>query len=369
MRILVATDAFRPQVNGVVRSLESLAKSAPAFGAEIDFLSPQGFPTIPLPTYGEIRLALAGQKAVARRVAQRPVDHIHIATEGPVGLAARRFCLNQRLPFTTSYHTRFPEYIAARTPIPERLTYALLRRFHNAGDGTMVSTPSLARELEGRGFARLMQWSRGVDNIAFNPAKRVAWDLPKPIFLYAGRLAPEKNLEAFLKLKLPGSKVIVGDGPSRHGLSKAYPEAHFLGVRKGEDLCSLYASADVFVFPSKTDTFGMVLLEALASGLPVAAFPVLGPLDVIGDSGAGVLDDDLRAACLRALDIPRDRARAHAETYTWAHATRQFLANIVTAKTAHAARHSSAPGPSETSVVEPSGKKSEFLRQRQTIEP
>jgi glycosyltransferase involved in cell wall biosynthesis len=367
MRILIATDAFRPQVNGVVRSLESLAKCAPEFGATIDFLSPQGFPTIPLPTYGEIRLALAGQNAVARHIAQNPLDHIHIATEGPVGLAARRYCLNRGVPFTTSYHTRFPEYIAARTPIPEWLTYSLLRRFHNASAGTMVSTPTLARELGGRGFKRLMQWSRGVDHVAFNPSKRVAWDLPKPIFLYAGRLAPEKNLEGFLALDLPGSKVIVGDGPSRRALSKAFPDAHFLGVRKGDDLCSLYASADVFVFPSKTDTFGMVLLEALASGLPVAAFPVLGPLDVIGDSGAGVLDTDLRAACLAALDIPRDKARAHAETYTWAHATRQFLDNIAAAKTG--ARQSATVGPAAKIVGEPSGKKGEFLRQRQPIEP
>jgi glycosyltransferase involved in cell wall biosynthesis len=368
MRILIATDAFRPQVNGVVRSLESLARFAPAFGAEIEFLSPGGFPTIPLPTYGEIRLALAGPGAVAKRLARSPVDHVHIATEGPVGLAARRHCLRRGLPFTTSYHTRFPEYIAARSPVPEWLTYALLRRFHNAGAGTMVSTPSLARELDARGFARLMQWSRGVDPIAFNPAKRLAWDLPRPIFLYAGRLAPEKNIEGFLALDLPGSKVVVGEGPSRQALGKAYPQAIFLGLRRGDDLATLYASADVFVFPSKTDTFGMVLLEALASGLPVAALPVLGPLDVIGDSGAGILDHDLRAACLAALDIPRERARAHAETYTWANATRQFLANVASAKAAHGARHGIDPA-AKPGAGRASGKKRELLRQRQPIEP
>jgi glycosyltransferase involved in cell wall biosynthesis len=367
MRILVATDAFRPQVNGVVRSLESLARSAPAFGAEIEFLSPHGFPTIPLPTYGEIRLALAGPGAVAKRLARSPVDHVHIATEGPVGLATRRYCLGRGLPFTTSYHTRFPEYIAARSPVPEWLTYSLLRRFHNASAGTMVSTPTLARELSAKGFARLMQWSRGVDHIAFNPSKRVAWDLPRPIFLYAGRLAPEKNIEGFLSLDLPGSKVVVGEGPSRQALRRAFPKAVFLGLRRGDDLASLYASADVFVFPSKTDTFGMVLLEALASGLPVAALPVLGPLDVIGDSGAGVLDHDLRAACLAALEIPRDRARAHAETYTWANATRQFLNNISSAKAAQAARRGAEPVGKTGS--EASGKKGEFLRQGQPIKP
>ncbi len=362
MRILVATDAFRPQVNGVVRSLEALATAAPAFGAQIRFLTPALFPTVPLPTYGEIRLALTSERSAARHIAASAVDHVHIATEGPVGLAARRFCLRRGLPFTTSYHTRFPEYIAARTPIPARLTYALLRRFHNAGDGTMVSTPSLARELAGRGFTRLMHWSRGVDTQAFDPARRIALDLPKPVFLYAGRLAPEKNLESFLALDLPGSKVVVGDGPSGAALRRRYPQAHFLGVQRGESLAALYASADVFVFPSRTDTFGMVLLEALASGLPVAAFPVLGPLDVVGGSGAGVLDEDLRAACLAALDIPRALARAHAETFTWDRATRQFLDNVAAAKATCGARCGAARAGA-------SSKEAQLLRQRQAIKP
>ena len=216
-----------------MRSLEALAAEAPACGASIAFLSPQGFPTIPLPTYGEIRLALVGQRAVARAIATMPADHIHIATEGPVGLAARRFCLNRGLAFTTSYHTRFPEYIAARSPIPASVSYAVLRRFHNAGDAIMVSTPSLARELGARGFARLMQWSRGVDHALFTPTRRVAWDLPKPIFLYAGRLAPEKNVEAFLRLDLPGSKVVVGEGPSRPALQRIDPAARFPRAANG----------------------------------------------------------------------------------------------------------------------------------------
>lgn len=343
MRILVATDAFRPQINGVVRSLEQLAQAAEDRGVEIAFLSPQGFPTIPLPTYQEIRLAVTGVRGVARRIALlekggRPIDHFHVATEGPVGHAVRRYCLRRDLPFTTSYHTRFPEYIAARSPVPRVLTYAYLRHFHNAGDGTMVATPSLAKELSGRGFRRLMQWSRGVDHVRFHPAKRQPFDLPRPIFLYAGRLAPEKELDRFLALDLPGSKVIAGDGPSAEALRRLYPQAHFLGMRTGEDLAQTYASADVFVFPSRTDTFGMVLLEAMASGLPVAALPVPGPIDVVGTSGAGVLDDDLRAAALAALDIPRETARAHAESFTWAKATEQFLTNIATARSDHSDR-------------------------------
>ena len=364
MRILVATDAFRPQVNGVVRSLEALGRTAPDFGAEIAFLDPSAFPTIPLPTYREIPLALTGSRGAAARIEALAggaggFDHIHIATEGPVGLATRRVCLRNRQPFTTSYHTRFPEYVAARSPVPEALTYRLLRWFHGASDGTMVSTPSLAAELSARGFTHLMPWSRGVDAARFHPSNREAEEvygaLPRPIFLYAGRLAPEKNLDAFLSLELPGSKVIIGDGPSAATLRRTYPAAHFLGVQVGDALARAYASADVFVFPSRTDTFGMVLLEAMASGLPVAALPVPGPLDVVGDSGAGILDADLRAACLAALDISRDHARAHAETFTWANATRQFLENIAVARANRGARGAS-------------GEQGQLLRQRKFIE-
>jgi glycosyltransferase involved in cell wall biosynthesis len=332
MRILVATDAWKPQVNGVVRSLESLAHALRELGAEIEFLTPQGFATVPLPTYAEIRLALISRRAVERRLEGPAFDHIHIATEGPVGFATRRYCLNAKRPFTTSYHTRFPEYIAARTRIPEAITYAVLRRFHNAGYGVMVSTASIAEDLRKRGFQRLMRWSRGVDHNQFNPSRISALDLPRPVFLYAGRLAPEKNVECFLSLDLPGSKLVIGDGPSRRALQAKYPQAHFIGMQGSEALAVYYASADVLVFPSRTDTFGMVLLEALASGLPVAALPVPGPLDVIGTSGAGVLDTDLRAACLAALEIPRERARAHAVTYTWANSARQFLSNIILAR-------------------------------------
>jgi len=344
MRILVATDAWKPQVNGVVRSLESVARALRQFGAEIEFLTPQGFATVPLPTYAEIRLALASRGAVSKRLEGAAIDHIHIATEGPVGFAARRYCLWAKRAFTTSYHTRFPEYIAARTRIPEAVTYALLRRFHNAGSGVMVSTASIAGDLNRRGFQRLMHWSRGVDHSQFNPAKAAAINLPRPVFLYAGRLAPEKNVEAFLALDLPGSKLVVGDGPSRRALEASYPQAQFLGTQASDALAVHYASADVLVFPSRTDTFGMVLLEALACGLPVAALPVPGPLDVIGASGAGVLDMDLRAACLAALEIPRGKARAHALTFTWAKSARQFLDNILLAKATSPLGLASRPG-------------------------
>lgn len=344
MRILVATDAWKPQVNGVVRSLESVARALREFGAEIEFLTPQGFTTVPLPTYGEIRLALASRRAVSKRLEGTAIDHIHIATEGPVGLAARHYCLSAKRPFTTSFHTKFPEYIAARTGIPEALTYALLRRFHNAGSGVMVSTASIADDLNKRGFKRLMHWTRGVDHTQFSPAKACALDLPRPVFLYAGRLAPEKNVEAFLALDLPGSKLIIGDGPSRRSLQASYPQAHFVGSQTSDVLAVHYASADVFVFPSRTDTFGMVILEALSCGLPVAALPVPGPLDVIGSSGAGVLDFDLRAACLAALEIPREKARAHALNFTWSNSAKQFLDNILLAKSVTPRRLIARPG-------------------------
>jgi glycosyltransferase involved in cell wall biosynthesis len=332
MHILVVTEAWKPQVNGVAHSLESVGRALTEIGNRIDFLTPQSFATVPLPTYAEIRLALATPWAVARQIEAVAPEHFHIATEGPLGFAARRYCLRNKRMFTTSYHTRFPEYISARAPIPEKLTYAWLRRFHNASYGVMVATKSIAEDLKSRGFQRLMYWSRGIDHSIFNPAKATILDLPRPIFLFAGRLAPEKNLDAFLALDLPGSKVIAGDGPSRRALEASYPDAHFLGMKDREALAAYYASADVFVFPSLTDTFGNVLIEALACGLPVAAMPVPGPLDVIGASGAGVLDTDLRAACLAALEIPRENARAHGLNFTWAKSARQFFDNVKLAR-------------------------------------
>jgi glycosyltransferase involved in cell wall biosynthesis len=338
MRILVATDAWRPQVNGVVHTLERMAAAAREWQAEIVFLTPQGFPSLPMPTYPDIRLALASPWEVARRIEAAGADHIHIATEGPIGWAARRYCRKRGRLFTTSYHTRFPEYVAARTRLPEVFTYAALRRFHAPAAATLAPTASIKNELTRRGFDRVKVWTRGVDHALYRPRAAGALDLPRPIFLSVGRLAVEKNLEALLELKLPGSVVVVGDGPARSTLERRYPHAHFLGALYGETLARIYASADVFVFPSKTDTFGIVLVEALASGLPVAAFPVAGPLDVIGESGAGALDDDLGAACLAALEIPRERAREYSLRFTWRESARQFLQHIEASRAGGGAR-------------------------------
>jgi glycosyltransferase involved in cell wall biosynthesis len=329
MKIVVATDAWRPQVNGVVQTLEQMsAAAAREFGVACDFVTPQGFATLPLPTYSDIRIALATAGDVGRRIERSGADHVHIATEGPIGWAARSHCLSKGRLFTTGYHTRFPEYIYARTGLPEDWSYAALRTFHAPSGRVMAPTPSIRDELTGRGFSRVVVWSRGVDHALYRPQPGGAFDLPGPIFLYVGRVAVEKNLEAFLGLDLPGSMVVIGDGPARAHLQRRFPKAHFPGARFGEDLARAYASADAFVFPSRTDTFGVVLIEAMACGLPVAAFPVPGPIDVVGESGAGVLSEDLREACLAALEIPRERARQHALGFTWKESARQFLSHI-----------------------------------------
>lgn len=334
MRVLIATDAWHPQVNGVVRTLTSLAAAAKALDVDVDFLTPDGFRSWPLPTYPGLRIALPSAKEIARRIEKAAPEALHIATEGPIGWAARRYCRKRGKLFTTSYHTRFPEYIAARTRLPESIAYAALRHFHAPAAATLAPTTSIKNELTQRGFDRVKVWTRGVDHALYRPRPADAVDLPRPIFLCVGRVAIEKNLEALLDLDLPGSVVIVGEGPARPSLERRYPGAHFLGALYGEALARIYASADVFVFPSKTDTFGIVLIEALASGLPVAAFPVAGPLDVIGESGAGVLDDDLRAACLAALEIPRERAREHSLRFTWRESARQFLQHVETSRAA-----------------------------------
>jgi glycosyltransferase involved in cell wall biosynthesis len=328
MRVLVATDAWRPQINGVVRSLEYLASEAPSFGADIAFLTPGDFRTVPLPGYREIRLALATVGRIERAIKGMRPDSVHIATEGPIGWITRHVCQTRGYPFTTSYHSRFPEYLAARLPVPLKWSYAALRRFHNSGDGIMVGSPTLEQALRAHGFRNLMPWSRGVDADLFRPHSVRPLSFPGPVFLYVGRIAVEKNLDAFLTLDLPGSKVVVGDGPLRASLQSRFPQAYFLGTRTGRALADVYASADVFVFPSLTDTFGMVILEALACGLPVAAFPVMGPLDVIGMSGCGCLDSDLRRAALAALEVPREKCRAYALTFTWRESVRQFLDNV-----------------------------------------
>ena len=330
-RILVVTDAWLPQVNGVVRSIEALVREAPALGVEITILAGNEFRTAPLPTYPQVRVALTRPGAVRRRIEELNPDFIHIATEGPLGLCAWFACRRAGRSFTTCYHTRLPEYLAVRRMAPSKLVYALLRRFHNGGSGMMVSTDTLGRELDKRGFVRLMHWSHGVDCDLFRPRAASIFPFPRPIFLTCARVAIEKNLDAFLSLDLPGSKVVIGDGPARKTLQKRFPRAHFVGEMHGERLAAAYASGDVFVFPSLTDTFGLVLLEALASGLPVAANPVTGPLEVIGDSGAGVLDENLGRAALAALSIPRELARARALTFSLSESARQFVDNVFAA--------------------------------------
>ena len=316
-RILIATDAWAPQVNGVVRTLASLCDQLGDRGHNIKVVSPADFRTLPCPTYPEIRLALASVDSLTATIRDFAPTAIHIATEGPVGLATRRAALRMQRPFTTSFHTRFPEYLKKRAPIPESISYGFLRRFHAPATHCLVPTESMRRQLQARGFDRLVTWTRGVDRRQFRPTEPIALDLPGPVFLTVSRIAPEKNLEAFLDLALPGSKLVVGDGPQLKELMRRYPDVHFAGAKTGEALARYYCAADVFVFPSKTDTFGIVLIEALACGVPVAAYPEPGPLDVIGGTKAGVISDDLRTACLGALTIDRQCALERSRAYSW----------------------------------------------------
>jgi glycosyltransferase involved in cell wall biosynthesis len=331
MRILLATDAWEPQVNGVVRTLTRTVAECRAMGHEVEVVSPDQFKTLPLPTYPEIRLALGAYEPMQERFKAFEPEAIHIATEGPVGLAARRLCLEWKLPFTTSYHTRFPEYVAARFPVPSAAGYAYMRWFHGPSGRVMVATPTMREELDRRGFRNLSPWSRGVDTELFRPGRPVPDVLAgaaRPIFLNVGRVAVEKNIEAFLELDLPGTKVVVGDGPSRETLTAKYPAAIFAGVRFGEELAAFFSAADVFVFPSLTDTFGLVMLEAMAAGAPVAGYPAPGPIDIIPGSGAGFVDEDLRKACLDCLGLERGAVRAYAERFSWRASAEEFFRNL-----------------------------------------
>lgn len=333
MHIVIVTDAWHPQVNGVVRTLEALSAALSARGDTVTLVTPEYFFSAPCPTYPEIRLALLpGRKVAGLLDAARPCD-IHIATEGPLGLAARRYCQRHHLPFTTAYHTRFPEYVHARAHVPLAWSYAFVRWFHNASACVMVATETVEQVLSSRRFSNMSRWTRGVDTVQFCPERRAQkprelQDLEGPIQLYVGRVAVEKNIGAFLKVSVPGHKVVVGDGPQLGSLRKAHPTVLFAGTRYGDELADWYAAADVFVFPSRTDTFGLVLLEALASGVPVAAYPVPGPLDVIGDSHAGALDEDLDIAVEKALTIPRHICRQHADAFSWEASTQQFIDNL-----------------------------------------
>ncbi|WP_422367086.1 glycosyltransferase family 4 protein [Pelagibius sp.] len=328
MRILLASDAWFPQINGVVRTLSRVRQELEAEGHVFEVIAPDQFRTVPCPSYPEIRLAILPGIGLKRRIESFGPDAIHIATEGPIGLAVRNYCVKHKLPFTTSYHTRFPEYLSARIPVSPDLGYRFMRWFHKPSRGIMVATQSMRRELESKGFTGIVDWTRGVDTTLFRPDAPKAIDLPKPVYMYVGRVAVEKNIKAFLDLDLDGSKVVVGDGPQRSQLETEYPEVVFAGAKQGEELAAHYASGDVFVFPSRTDTFGLVMLEALASGMPVAAYPVPGPLDVVDGSGAGVLSEDLAAATRDAIKIPRDHCRAHALTFSWANCAEMFRANL-----------------------------------------
>lgn len=333
LRICIVTDAWSPQVNGVVRTLTETRRELEVAGHRVLMITPEGFKTMPCPTYPDIKLSWFPGRRVAALLDDFKPDALHIATEGPLGWAARNHAMRRKMRFTTAYHTRFPEYVQARFGFPLSWTYAVMRRFHGPADCVMVPTEVVRRDLEAVGFTNVVLWSRGVDVKTFN--LNPAGDNPReflketrPIFLYVGRVAVEKNVEDFLRLDLPGTKWVVGEGPALADLKKRYPDAYYAGVFPQSELARFYAAADVFVFPSKTDTFGLVLLEALACGLPVASYPVTGPIDVIADSGAGVMNEDLRLACLQALDIPRERAREHAMKFSWVAAARQFAGHL-----------------------------------------
>jgi 1,2-diacylglycerol 3-alpha-glucosyltransferase/glucuronosyltransferase len=335
MRIILVTDAWEPQVNGVVRTLKRTVEECRRMGHEVEVISPyDGYLTLPLPTYPEIKLAIFAKRDMRQRIERFEPDAIHIATEGTIGLTARALCLKWNWPFTTSYHTQFPEYIHARLPIiPLSLGYAFMRWFHNSGGRMMVTTPSMREVLFTKGFRNISDWARGVDTKLFNPDLRdvkngVYAGLARPVFVNVGRIAVEKNIETFLKLDLPGTKVVVGDGPQLNELKQKYPEIIFTGAKYEQELARHFADADVFVFPSITDTFGLVNLEAMACGTPVASFPVPGPQDIIGTSGAGVFDKNLCAASLACLKLDRKDARKRAQSYSWEACAEDFVKNL-----------------------------------------
>jgi glycosyltransferase involved in cell wall biosynthesis len=332
-RIMLVTDAWAPQVNGVVRTLERLVTELRALGCEVEVISPaDGYRTIPLVTYSEIRLAIGAREDIEARFTRFAPDAVHLATEGPLGWEARAVCLKHGFPFSSCYHTQWPEYVTARFPfVPLAAGYGFVRSFHARSGRVMVSLESMRERLAQRGFRNLAPWLRAVDTDLFHPQRRgedggVFAGLPRPIFINIGRVAVEKNLEAFLSLHLPGSKVVVGDGPDREMLQTRHPEVLFTGYKSGEDLARAYADADVFVFPSLTETWGGVIVEALAAGTPVAGFDAPGPKDL--DRAVAAVGDDLRAACLEALKLDRAAARAYAERFSWRACAEDFRRNL-----------------------------------------
>ena len=344
LRVLIVSDAWHPQVNGVVRTLGTVVRLLTEAGHTAEVIGPDQFRTVPCPTYPDIRLAVLPGRKLKRLIDTFRPDALHIATEGPLGLAARALAIKRGWRFSTAFHTRFPEYVQARVRFPAALSYAWLRRFHNAGEGIMVATESLSEELTRRGYRNIRSWSRGVDIDLFRPHPADPYEgLPRPIFVCIGRVAVEKNIRAFLSLDLPGSKVVVGDGPQRATLAREFPDVHFTGARYGAELSASYAGADVFVFPSVTDTFGLVMLESLACGTPVAAFPVTGPRDLLAEAPVGRVDTDLRRAALGALEVDRSLCRPFAEMHSWQACTQLFLNHLV--PVAGARKFSPAPMP------------------------
>ena len=327
-KIAIVTDAWHPQINGVVTTLTQTIRKLEEFGHTVKVIAPGQFKSIPCPTYPEIRLSLTGPAGLKRQLDTFSPDCIHIATEGPLGWAARKICRIKRFPFTTSYHTRFPEYIRMRIPIPLTLSYSVVRKFHKPATRIMVATEQLDNELGIRKFKNIVRWSRGVDTDLFKPGPKEFLDLPRPVSIFVGRVAVEKNIEEFLKLDLPGTKVIVGDGPARKEMEYRYSGVVFTGYKKGAELAAHLAAADVFVFPSLTDTFGVVMLEAMACGIPVAAHPVTGPVTIVKNGVNGWLDNDLKVALEKALEVSPDTCRKNALQYSWESCTSQFLANL-----------------------------------------
>jgi glycosyltransferase involved in cell wall biosynthesis len=347
MRIMIVTDAWFPQTNGVVRTLAQTAAWLGRFGHEVRMLTPRDYRSVACPTYPEIRLSILPRRGTQRAISAFAPHALHIATEGPLGLAARRTCLRLGMRFTTSYHTQFPQYLRARFPIPIAASYRALRWFHAAAVRCMVSTASVRNDLTSRGFKNLSAWRRGVDTEVFKPRPKDFLRLPRPIAAYVGRVAVEKNIDAFLQMPWSGSKIVIGDGPLRLRLQIQHPETVFTGYRFEEDLARHLAAADVMVFPSHTDTFGLVNLEAMACGVPVAAYPVTGPIDVIEDGVTGALDLDLALAARRALKLDPRICREHAIKSGWDLSSREFEGNLVLCRSSVEEARCREPAPSD----------------------